>query len=105
MLPWLRDVMQTIQPALVPVCLALAWSLVLMVAWNLWSAMRDSVARAKTMHQIPCATCRFYSGDYRLKCPVHPTLAMTESAINCPDYEDGDPARRFLQRDAIHRGS
>jgi hypothetical protein len=95
--------MQTIQPALVPVCLVLAWGLVIMVGWNVWSAMRDSVARARTMHRIPCATCRFYSGDHRLKCPVHPTIAMSEAAINCPDYEDRDLARQFLQRQAHDR--
>jgi RNA polymerase subunit RPABC4/transcription elongation factor Spt4 len=41
---------------------------------------------AKTMHQIPCARCRYFTNDHRLKCPVHPQIANTEGAINCRDY-------------------
>jgi hypothetical protein len=38
------------------------------------------------MHQIPCANCQFFTGDYHLKCPIHPAIALSEAAIGCPDY-------------------
>jgi hypothetical protein len=49
---------------------------------------------AKTMHQIPCARCRYFTNDYRLKCSVHPQIANTEGAINCRDYQ---PVAGFLR--------
>ena len=54
--------------------------------WTLWGFCQDILAVAKTMHQIPCARCRYFTNDHRLKCPVHPQIANTEGAINCRDY-------------------
>jgi len=76
-----------IQKFLVPICFVGAWGLTILVAWSLWSAAKDSVATAKQMHQIPCPGCQFFTADYRLKCTVHPSLANTEDAINCMDYQ------------------
>ncbi|BAY19092.1 hypothetical protein NIES2109_51010 [Nostoc sp. HK-01] len=76
-----------IQKFLVPICFVGAWSLMILVAWSLWTAARDSVATAKQMHQIPCPGCQFFTDDYRLKCTVHPSVANTEEAINCMDYQ------------------
>jgi hypothetical protein len=36
--------------------------------------------------RIPCRNCRFLSNSSYLKCAVHPTSALTEEAIACPDY-------------------
>jgi hypothetical protein len=74
------------RPLLVPVCFVMAWSSVLMVVWRLFAMTRDTVNRAKQMHQIPCPDCQFFTGDYNLKCPVHPMSALSEDAIDCPDY-------------------
>ena len=54
--------------------------------WSLFSMIRDAIAQARTMHQIPCTKCRFFTGDYRLKCTVNPSVANTEQAIDCSDY-------------------
>ncbi|MBD2597854.1 hypothetical protein H6G74_26530 [Nostoc spongiaeforme FACHB-130] len=75
------------QKFLVPICFVVAWGLMILVAWSLWSTARDSVATAKQMHQIPCPGCQFFTDDYRLKCTVHPSVANTEDAINCMDYQ------------------
>jgi len=45
-----------------------AWTLIILLAWNLWSLMRDSVTTNKRLHQIPCTNCQYFTGDYRLKC-------------------------------------
>lgn len=82
----LRQLLNLLQPLLVPVCLVLAWVLVAVTLWGVWSALRDTVKRAQTMHAIPCSNCRFFTGHYTLKCPVHPSTALSEAAINCPDF-------------------
>ncbi|HIK55907.1 MAG TPA: hypothetical protein IGS37_12185 [Synechococcales cyanobacterium M55_K2018_004] len=86
----LRGVLHILQLLLVPLCFVLAWVIMALTAWNLWSALRDSVARAQQMHQIPCANCRFFSGNYQIKCAVHPDIALSEQAIDCKDYEPTD---------------
>jgi hypothetical protein len=76
-----------IQPLLVPICFVAAWTVIILFAYSLWAAARDGVSTAKQMHQIPCANCQFFTNNYRLKCTVHPSIASTEEAINCCDYQ------------------
>ncbi len=78
---------QLIQPILVPLCFVAAWGIIVLTVWNLVAATRDSVKRAKVMHQIPCADCRYFTNNHLLKCPLHPKTALSEEAINCGDYE------------------
>lgn len=79
--------LQLFRAVLVPVCFVLAWLLVIILGWSLWSAIRDAVNRAKQMHEIPCANCQFFTNTHYLKCPVHPQTALSEEAIGCPDYK------------------
>ena len=83
----LQLIIDAVQPFLVPVCFVSAWLLVLLVAWNIWAAARDSIKTAKQMHQIPCPGCQYFTDDYRLKCTIHPSIANTEEAIECLDYQ------------------
>ncbi|MHC5610753.1 MAG: hypothetical protein ACYTXA_06990 [Nostoc sp.] len=76
-----------IQPFLIPICFVVAWTVIILVVLNLWAAARDSVTTAKQMHQIPCTGCQFFTDNYRLKCTVRPSIANTEEAINCSDYQ------------------
>ncbi|MDZ8183330.1 MAG: hypothetical protein RMX96_00500 [Nostoc sp. ChiSLP02] len=76
-----------IQPLLAPICFVIAWAVVIMAFLNIWSAARHSVATAKQMHQIPCTGCQYFTDNYRLKCTVRPSIANTEEAINCSDYQ------------------
>lgn len=55
--------------------------------WSIWLATQDGMARLKRLHQIPCSGCAYFTGDYRLKCTVHPCKALTEEALECLDYE------------------
>lgn len=90
--PVVQGLIHIIQPLMVPICFVLAWTIVFLTGWNLWAALRDGVTRARQMHRIPCSECRFFTGDYHLKCTVHPDSALSEEAINCSDYE---PAPSF----------
>lgn len=76
-----------IQPLLIPICFFGAWTVSILVVLSLWTAVRDSVNTAKQMHQIPCTGCQFFTDNYRLKCTVHPSIANTEEAIHCSDYQ------------------
>ena len=64
-----------------------AFSILGLCGLSLFSCVMDVIAQAKKMHSIPCTKCRFFTGDYRLKCTVNPSIANTESAIGCGDYD------------------
>lgn len=87
MLELISFLIHVIQPFLVPICFVGAWVITLLFVYSLWVAARDSVTAAKQMHQIPCTGCQFFTADYRLKCTVHPSIANTEEAIDCNDYQ------------------
>jgi hypothetical protein len=75
-----------LQPFLVPICFFFAWTFVLLTAWSIVSMGLSGFSKAREMHRIPCADCQYFTGDYTLKCTVHPSKALSEDAINCPDY-------------------
>jgi hypothetical protein len=63
------------------------WLLVsLFIAWRLIKITQQGIAHLKRLHQVPCSNCAFFTGDYRLKCTVHPITAMSEEAIDCRDF-------------------
>ncbi|MCF4968012.1 hypothetical protein [Nostoc sp. CMAA1605] len=78
---------KSIQPFLVPICFSGAWLIISLVLWSLWTATRDGLKTAQRMHQIPCPGCQFFTDNYRLKCTVHPSIANTEEAIECTDFQ------------------
>jgi hypothetical protein len=86
MLRVLHESLELIQPILVPLCFILAWVFIITLFSTLWGSFQAVTQRAKEMHQIPCANCRFSTNDYRLKCTVNPSLAHTEKAVDCADF-------------------
>jgi hypothetical protein len=48
---------------------------------------RQGWKHLQQLHQVPCSRCAYFTGDYRLKCTVHPAQALTEEAIDCRDFE------------------
>ncbi|MEH2438647.1 MAG: hypothetical protein V7K25_31395 [Nostoc sp.] len=87
MLELISFLIHGIQPFLVPICFVVAWTVTILAVLSLWTAARDSVTTAKQMHQIPCSGCQFFTDNYRLKCTVRPSIANTEEAIHCLDYQ------------------
>jgi hypothetical protein len=71
----------------IPLCPILICSLLIAFLLSICVAIRDGVIRLKRLHQVPCSHCAFFTGDYRLKCTVHPCKALSEEAIGCLDYE------------------
>jgi uncharacterized protein YpmS len=76
-----------LQPFLIPICFVIAWTMIILVFVNLWTATRETVKTAQKMHQIPCHNCQFFTNNYRLKCTVNPYIANTEEAIGCKDHQ------------------
>lgn len=77
-----------VQPVLVPLCFIVAWAVMGLTFWHLVVTVRDGVNQATVMHRIPCGECRYFTNDHRLKCPIHPKIALSEAAIDCTDFED-----------------
>ena len=87
MLLLIFSLIEIIKPLLIPVCFITAWIFILSLAVSLGTMVVDVVHRSKTMHQIPCSNCQYFTNDYRLKCSVNPFQANTEEAISCQDYQ------------------
>jgi hypothetical protein len=75
-----------VKPLLLQLRVVGAFFILGLCSWSLISSILDAIAQAKRMHQIPCTNCRFFTGDYRLKCTINPLIANTEQAIDCGDY-------------------
>ena len=76
----------------------------LSLCFSIYQALIAGVKNVKKLHQIPCSSCAFFTGDYRLKCTIHPCKALSEEAINCFDYESISTATRinYLQQHEKH---
>lgn len=68
----------------------------LFCVWRIIYTLRQGVGYVKRLHQIPCSRCTYFTGDYRLKCTVHPIFALTEEAIGCVDYVASAPGCNSL---------
>jgi hypothetical protein len=66
--------------------LTVTGSLSLLSVWSILRTLKQGVSHLKRLHQIPCCRCQYFTGDYRLKCPVQPLIACTEESINCRDF-------------------
>ncbi|MBE9044452.1 hypothetical protein IQ255_08555 [Pleurocapsales cyanobacterium LEGE 10410] len=76
------------KPVLFQLRLIGACSVLGLCGWSLAACIMDVARQAKKMHSIPCTKCRFFTGDYRLKCTANPSIANTEQAIHCGDYQE-----------------
>ena len=69
------------------ICFAI-WSIVAcLMIWRSYQTTKKAVNYVQRLHKIPCSNCLYFTGDYRLKCTVHPIMALSEEAIDCRDFE------------------
>jgi hypothetical protein len=64
----------------------LVWLCCFYLVWAVFVGLRRGYRQVRRMHSIPCTQCRYFTGDTLLKCAVHPTTALTEEAIDCPEF-------------------
>lgn len=53
---------------------------------DIWKGARSKIEKVRSIQQTPCRNCKYFTNNAYLKCAVRPKTAMTEEAINCPDY-------------------
>ena len=64
------------------------WSIVIgLMVWQSCKTAKKGLIYVRNLHKIPCSKCVYFTGDYRLKCTVHPIKALSEDAIDCRDFE------------------
>jgi hypothetical protein len=73
------DIAQFIFPIII-------WLAIAVFVLDAIASLARGIQKIKQLHQIPCANCLYFTGNYRLKCPIHPSEALTESAIHCRDF-------------------
>lgn len=66
--------------------LLLAWVLALLNRLNFKNSLSNRLNLIKHHHEIPCSSCQYFNQNFYLKCAVNPSKALSEEAINCPDY-------------------
>ncbi|MBE9019691.1 hypothetical protein IQ272_26880 [Chroococcidiopsidales cyanobacterium LEGE 13417] len=81
-----RMIMHVLDAISVPIFSLIAYSSVGLFSVTIAIAARDGISYLKRMHQIPCPDCQFFTGDYQLKCALHPHTALSEEAIGCSDF-------------------
>ena len=83
----LANFIQWLQPFVPVLCFAVAWMIVVIFVLSMVAMVKDGVANVRRMHRIPCANCQYATNNHRLKCSVHPSVAFSEEAVNCQDFE------------------
>ncbi len=63
------------------------WLILTRFLWSVCLNFNQGWQKLKRLHQIPCHQCAFFTGNYYLKCTIHPQKALTEEAIDCLDLE------------------
>ena len=52
------------------------------------TAGEDGILSAKDAHsQLPCSECHYFKRNLYLPCAVNPTVALTEQARDCSDFQ------------------
>lgn len=91
-----------LRPIIAPLYFFTICALIFLMLRSIWMSACIGIAKVKRLHQIPCANCRFFTDDFRLKCTLHPIDALTEEAINCSDfYPKHRPTHRHVQKQKL----
>lgn len=70
-----------------PIGLILSWAALFLMLSKRGRIARNEIAvNIKSLNQIPCKNCKFFANNPHLKCAIHPSLVLTEKAIDCSDY-------------------
>ena len=48
--------------------------------------MAERTLTPGVFHTIPCRSCQYFCHNPYLNCAIHPSLVLTDRAIDCPDY-------------------
>jgi hypothetical protein len=68
------------------ICFCCAWGLLGFLSWQIATTLRQGIPYVQRLHRVPCDRCQYCTGNPVLKCTVRPCTALSEQAINCPDF-------------------
>lgn len=75
---------------LAPLCFMIVWvSVVFIVAIScrfVRNRNKNEIVTSNLFQQVPCKKCQYFNNNYFLKCAVHPSIALTQEAVDCSDY-------------------
>ena len=69
------------------ICFGLWTTVISLIIWRTAKTVKQGINHVQRLHKIPCSNCAYFTGDYRLKCTIHPCIALSEEAIDCRDFE------------------
>lgn len=72
--------------------------LMILFSFSVVHAFKQGAEQVRKLHRIPCYKCDFFTNDYRLKCTVNPSLACSEEALGCIDFEPKKIAKNAPRR-------
>ncbi|WP_310482088.1 hypothetical protein [Chamaesiphon sp. VAR_48_metabat_403] len=81
--PAILEILSSLYTVTFTICMSLG---LVYFSWSSWNTLQKDWLQLKRLHQIPCDRCIFFTGEYQLKCTVHPYKAFHEDAIDCRDY-------------------
>jgi hypothetical protein len=77
-----------------PIGFIMAWIVLFLMLSKIWTVKKDEIVAAiQHSQQLRCRNCHFFSNNPYLKCALHPSIVLTEQALDCSDYRVGD--RKF----------
>jgi hypothetical protein len=65
---------------------ATALAIFILMLSDVWKAVRAKIVTPKRSCDFPCRNCRFFTSNRYLWCTVHPSIVLTQQAIDCADY-------------------
>jgi hypothetical protein len=81
-----KDNLPNIGLAFLVVALIVAAILLLFKHARFGKVLAERTFTPEAFHKIPCRNCRYFSHNPYLNCAIHPSLVLTDQAIDCPDY-------------------
>lgn len=70
----------------IPFCSMIFLAIFILKLLNVWKVTRAKIIALNCFHQLPCQNCRFFTNNHYLYCTVHPSIVLTEQALDCSDY-------------------
>ncbi|WP_334891315.1 hypothetical protein [Nostoc sp.] len=70
----------------IPLCSMIFLAIFILKLLDVWKVTRAKIIALNCFHQLPCQNCRFFTNNHYLYCTVHPSIVLTEQALDCSDY-------------------
>ena len=70
----------------IPFCSMIFLAFFIFKLVDIWKIARAKITTFNCFHQLPCQNCRFFTNNHYLYCTVHPSIVLTEQALDCSDY-------------------